>query len=38
MLDNLHLVAIVRNGDETSLLHIPLHQALQVQLAEAPRL
>lgn len=34
MLDNLHLVAIVRNGDETSLLHIPLHQALQVQLAE----
>lgn len=33
MLDNFQLVAIVRQGDETRLLRIPLHQALQKMLA-----
>jgi hypothetical protein len=33
MLDNFQLVAIVRQGDETRLLRIPLHQALQNTLA-----
>ena len=33
MLDNLHLVAIARNGTRNSLFHIPLHQGLQDQLA-----
>lgn len=34
MLNNLHLAAVLRNGSQRSLRHIPLLQALQVQLTE----
>lgn len=34
MLDNVHLVAVTRIGQDTNLLHIPLHQSLQRQLAD----
>lgn len=35
MLENFQLAAIVRQGGETALLRIPLHQALQDTLAQA---
>lgn len=34
MLENLHLAAIIRNGSQRSVRHIPLLQELQVQLSE----
>ncbi len=35
MLDNFHLVTIVKKGSAIQLLHVPLHQALQDALAES---
>lgn len=35
MLENFQLTAIIKQGAETRLLRIPLHQALQDTLAES---
>lgn len=35
MLDNFHLVTIVKRGNSIHLLHVPLHQALQDALAQS---
>lgn len=34
MLENFHLAAIIKQGAQTRMLHIPLHQVLQNSLAE----
>jgi hypothetical protein len=36
MLENFQLAAIVKQGSQTRLLRIPMHQALQDELARLP--